>query len=252
MADFAGAMFGAFSPLGGGSLPAIVTPTVFDPVYEMWSNEDWLGRPIRPESPYSDYGPAAYKFYGGASEVSKVIADAANRATGGDVAQSGWADVSPEYIDHMFGFVTGGMGRFTGQTVDAMAKIFSGQSSEIEARDIPFYRAVQTDTSNFLDLTRFYTFREEVRSARAAMRAYKAAGQSPDPEVAKVARLEAPLKRADKKIRELRKKIKAIKARPDLTGAEKSKLLAPLEEAQYKWAISFNRQFLIKMGPQGE
>lgn len=46
------ATIGAFSPISGETGFTVVAPTVLDFANEFDNNEDWLGRPIRPENPY--------------------------------------------------------------------------------------------------------------------------------------------------------------------------------------------------------
>ncbi len=231
MADFAAAMFGAFSPLSGETLNAVLTPTMLDPINEMAMNEDWLGRPIRPENAYADYGPDAYKYFAGASDASKALADTMNRATGGSIAESGLIDVSPEYIDHMFGFATGGMGRFVGRTVDVISKSVTGNFEEIESRNIPLVRDVLYETGDWLDRDRYYRFRDEVREARAAVKAYNAAGRPVPRNVAVLDALYDDMLAAERELKNLRKQ-----------GGE----------GQTRVFLAFNRQFLKAAGKQGE
>lgn len=229
MRDVAGAIFNSFSPINGEGVSAMLTPTVLDPISEMTMNEDWLGRPIRPEYP-RDYGPDAYKYYGGVSEISKQLADIANRATGGNTAESGLIDVSPEYIDHAFGFLTGGMGRTLGQTIDLAAKAGTGNLAEIEDRDIPIYRNLIQSTGDWLDRDRYYKFREEVNEAKKAANAYRDAERPVPRHIRLLEGLAPDLKKAEK-------------ARKSNKGDEK---------AQAKIFLQFNKLFIKTMGPQGE
>lgn len=252
LADFAGAMFGAFSPLGGRDFQSTITPTMLDPINEMAMNEDWLGRPIRPESPYNDYGPDAYKFYRGASAASKMMADGLNRATGGTIAESGAIDVSPEYIDHAFGFVTGGAGRFVGRTVDTMGKLLTGDTGAIEERNIPFYRSLQTDTGDWLDRNRYYTFREEVREQLESVDLYKEAGRKVPDHIRRALRLEDSLKAAEKVLREQRKILRTLDDNDKMPAELKRERRDRIEAAQTRQMLVFNKRYVQVMGKQGE
>ena len=231
MADFAAAMFGAFSPITGEDFQSTITPTILDPVNEMAMNKDWLGRPIRPENAYADYGPDAYKFYAGASEASKALADMMNRATGGTIAESGAIDVSPEYIDHMFGFMTGGAGRTAGRMTDLVAKSVTGNFDEIELRDVPVARSLVYDTGDWLDRDRYYRFRDDVKEAHASAKAYREAGKTVPKHVAKIDRLYTDLLAAEKALRAMKKQ----------GGGDQERVY-----------IGFNKRFLKAAGPQGE
>ena len=230
MADFGAAMMQAFSPIGEGTLQQILTPTMLDPVNEMAMNADWLGHPIRPENAYADYGPDAYKFFKGASEGSKAVADVLNRATGGNEAEAGMIDVSPEYLDHAFGFVTGGAGRFVGRSVDVVAKAATGNFDDIESRDVPFVRSITYEAGEWLDRDRYYKFRQEVREANASAKIYISMNKRVPKDVLTIARLYESSKAAER-------------AREKAKGNEK---------AEHSIFIAFNRQFLRVAGKQGE
>lgn len=151
------------SPIGVTEGFGGVLPTVLQTPYELSVNRDWLGRPIRPPMHYNDYGPNAYKFYPGASEAARQVADTLNRRTGGSTSQSGLIDISPEYIDHVAGFLTGGMGRFVGRSADLTYKLANGQ--EVDPRDIPIVRQLRYETGVWMDRNRFYTNTEVIKDA---------------------------------------------------------------------------------------
>lgn len=252
LADFAAAAFGAFSPLGGRDVQSVVTPTMLDPINEMAMNQDWLGRPIRPESPYDDYGPDAYKYFSGVSNTSRVASDVLNRASGGTIAEPGAIDVSPEYLDYAFGFATGGAGRFAGRATDLVGKLMTGQHEEIEDRDIPFYRSLQTDTGTWLDRDRYYRFRDEVREARDAMKTYQEAGRQVPEDVRRLANLYGANQEAEKQLRAFRKAKNTVAASDTLTAAQISERRAAIDERADAVYLGFNRQFIRIMGRQGE
>lgn len=230
LGDFGSAMLEAFVPFEDGSLQRSMTPTVLDPINEMAMNEDWLGRPIRPENAYADYGPDAYKFFGGASEVSKIIADVMNRATGGDEGVPGVVDISPEYLDHAFGNVVGGAGRFFGRSVDLLAKAASGNFEEIEQRDVPVARSLVYETGDWLDRDRYYRFRDRVREANAAAKTYGELGKPVTGRVAALAGLYQDQLATERALK---------KTKGDPT-------------AQHAAIMAFNKRFIAVMGRQGE
>lgn len=222
LGDLGAAIFGAFSPVNGGDTFAFLMPTMGDPMLEMARNENWLGAPIRPEYPGED-GPKAYKFYGSASELSKWIAAAANENTGGSVGTSGLIDVSPEYIDHTFAFITGSAGAFWGRNVDLVAKAAQGDFASIEGGDIPVYRTLVSTTGDWLDRDRYFRFKDEVEQARYGVKALTNAGQPVSIEMRNLASLY-----------------------PTLQSAEKQR-----KKGQDVW-LGFNKQFTRVMGVRGE
>ena len=198
MADTAAAIFGAFSPVNGGDFVALVTPTAGDPLLEMARNMDWRGRPIRPEYPGDDKKPDSQKYFGGASEAAKWVAEAANSITGGTSAISGAVDVSPEYIDHAFAFVVGSAGSTFGRSVDLVAKAATGKTQDVTMNDVPFARVVVKDTYPGLDRDRYFTFRQKVEAADYAVRQSKTTGEAVPAETRSWASLGPALKQAEK------------------------------------------------------
>lgn len=49
LTHFASTMIRTFAPISGGSLAQTMTPTVADPVIDLWGNQDWTGKPIARE-----------------------------------------------------------------------------------------------------------------------------------------------------------------------------------------------------------
>lgn len=197
MADMAAAIMGAFSPVQGGDLYAILMPTSGDPLLEMARNLDWRGRPIKPDYSF-DLKPESQKAFGGASEMAKWVAEAANSMTGGTSGMSGAIDISPEYIDHTMTFLTGSAGAFAGRTVDLLAKAATGNLDETTANDVPFLRIVVKDTYPGLDRDRYFLFRDRIEKATYAVKAAKENGETLPDEVRRWASLAGALKGAEK------------------------------------------------------
>ena len=252
LADLAAATFAAFSPITGEHGAAFVTPTVFDPMLQMTLNRDWLGRPIRPENAYADYGPDAYKYFSGASQASRVIADVLNRATGGDRAQAGFVDISPEYIDHMTAHLFGGFGRFIGQSSDIVVKLATGQISEIEPHRIPFRSQVAYTTGPWLDRDRYYRFRHEVRQAQAAVKVYAEEGRRVPRELARKAALSDPMRDIERRLRQTRDARRALDANDTLSAESRNERKERIAAAEARLFLAFNRRYLAIAGPQAE
>lgn len=196
--DFATATMGAFSPVQGGDVYSFFAPTVIDPFLEMARNLDWLGRPIKPDFS-GDLKPESQKFFGGASEISKEIASAANSMTGGSSALSGWLDVSPEYIDHTASFIFGSMGDFAGRSVDLVGKAMTGKMDDVTVNDVPMLRTLIKDTYPGLDRDRYFRFRDMVERAQYAVKQSATTGEAVPDVMKKWASLGPTLKAAEKR-----------------------------------------------------
>ena len=212
LGDAAVAIMGAFSPVQGGDLYAILMPTSGDPLLEMARNLDWRGRPIKPDYSF-DLKPESQKAFGGASEMAKWVAEAANSMTGGTSGMSGAIDISPEYIDHTMTFLTGSAGAFAGRTVDLLAKAATGNLDETTANDVPFLRTVVKDTYPGLDRDRYFLFRDRVEKATYAVKAAKENGETLPDEVRRWASLAGALKGAEKMRKEGREPYIAFNAK---------------------------------------
>lgn len=251
--DVASATFGAFSPIAmdqsentGLNMVKLLSPMATDSLIEMASNRDWLDRPIRPENPYGDYGPDAYKFYGGASEGAKTIADVLNRISGGNRSEAGAIDISPEYIDHMTAFLTGGAGRFAGRATDMTTKLLSGDLDLIEGHKVPFVRSMNTTTGTWLDKDRYYRFRDEVREAVAAVKTEDETGDPVFFETKVKASLSGEVTIADRRLKKIRKERDA--AGDNASPAQR----ADWDRREADAVLSFNRKYIEKLGQQAE
>lgn len=175
------AALNSFSPINGNSFMSLVTPTILDPAVDIATNENWLGREIYPDYPNMT-APDSQRYFKSVSVASRVIAERLNSWTGGTYAESGLIDVSPETIDHVSGYLTGGTGRFAGRMTNLFAKAFGGEEAgEIEVNDIPFARTLYTETGEWVDRSNYYDRRQIIRAANNAAKAYEANGD-PVPE----------------------------------------------------------------------
>lgn len=255
--DVARATFAAFSPISDQDWARTIAPTIGDLGLDLVLNEDWTGKPIRPEPAYADYGPQSFREWN-ASEAAVAASRGMNYLTGGSMVEAGAIDISPEYIDHVTGFLGGGALRFAGRTADLAGKVATGQAADVEMYQIPFARVLVTETADFLDRNRYYMFREVVNSARAMDKRVKEndttfADAARNPE-----RLEAALslyddlRRAEKRRRDLDDKLDAIYADDTLTERERSEKLRPVQDKLHEVYMDFNGRFIEVMGPQAE
>ncbi|MEM6624462.1 MAG: LPD38 domain-containing protein [Pseudomonadota bacterium] len=235
------------SPTGFGSFSQSVLPTIMSDMSEFALNEDWLGRNIRPENPFGDYGPQAYKYYAGASETSKAVTDWLNRQTGGSVSESGSIDISPEYVDHFMGTLTGGAGRFWGETADAVQKALTGQGELIDTRQIPWASDVFVETGPWYDRRRFYEASTVIRDAHARAKLAEEAGERVPLRYRRLAALNTDANRLRRRLSELRRKRQVINGLPNLTTEDRTARLLAVERQEQRIYDALNRRFLRTM-----
>lgn len=155
-ADIGISLIDTFNPLGGSeSLASFVSPTIADPFVAWGRNEDFAGRPIRPENPTFGTGqPDSQMYWNSTGEIPKFVADKMNRLTGGNEFVPGAVDVSPDGLEYVFEFATGAAGAFWNRNVNNIITIANGEVPEI--RNVPFVRKVWQGRSEYLDKNRFY------------------------------------------------------------------------------------------------
>jgi endonuclease YncB( thermonuclease family) len=186
--DVMAAAFGAFSPINGGSATTTAAPFIADPFIELAENRNFAGNTIYPA--YPDTGaPDSQIFYPSATMASKYVAETLNDLTGGDFRQSGYLDFSPETLDHLSQFVGGSASAFWGRSTDILGKVLSGQTEEIEQRDVPFVRILTTPIGEYVNRDRYRQHSLAVKDANADAKAYTDKGMPVPAEVAAKAAL---------------------------------------------------------------
>tara|TARA_R110000744_G_scaffold321702_1_gene427774 strand:+ start:1364 stop:4765 length:3402 start_codon:yes stop_codon:yes gene_type:complete len=160
----------SYNPLGGSPFP-----TLLRPINELWTNEDGLGREIKPNADRL------------MDEQEKVYPWTAN-TVGGELAmglaehlKSIGQDVSPETLLYLYQFSTGGVGAEAKRLMEVSSKMFNGE--KIESSDIPvlrrFYGTTYVDswekrTGELQDI-RNLEKQENTNSAKAGRIAYNIA-----------------------------------------------------------------------------
>jgi len=134
----------AFSPLGVDSEDPIktVTPTLAKPVLEVALNSNFFRGTIQPEdNPFEPQKPDSQKYFKSVNPIAKTVAQKMNEYSGGNMYESGWVDVSPESIEHLVEFATGGLGKLilrTGTVIDQALD----DDKKVDMNKVPFLRAV--------------------------------------------------------------------------------------------------------------
>jgi hypothetical protein len=232
--------FDAFNPIGsGGSWWNLILPTVLDPGIEIATNTNFFGSPISPPKYESDNTPDSYRHWHATPDVFRWIADQTNKASGGNEIEPGAIDVSPDTYEHLWGYVSGGIGRFFGQVFDTGGKLATGRADEIEPENVPWVRSFYGRMGEDSQRAEYYRQREEVDSAKATLKDYLEAGRSEDArdfiERNRVAVSSIPaFDAAEKRLRKIRKAKRAIDLDREMPRAEKDERLKPLIEAELR------------------
>jgi len=171
------AIAGAFNPLGGefGLTPRKLiksaAPTVVKPIAELGFNENFFGRPIVREQKGRTKKAKAYHAYRGTSEASKEVAKALNKLTGGTEFDPGLVDLSPDAMDYVVEYLTGGIGRTVNQSVSLIQN--ATKKKPVPVRKIPIARRFMGEVENYGDESKFYDNIEKVEQKYKQFEAYK-------------------------------------------------------------------------------
>lgn len=132
-------------------------PTIPQIVASPLINRTSLGAPIYPESAFDQSRPDSLKMWRATQGTMwQHSTQALNAITGGNAAEKGWLDVSPETLKFLWNTATGGTGRFVvdGITLGWNLTAEGLAPADIEMREVPIAR-------------KFYAAGNDIRGARA-------------------------------------------------------------------------------------
>ena len=255
----------AFSPVMDDTLTRTLSPTLTDLLLELATNENWQQRQIRPEERVESL-PQSYSMHKNPPPWPwPEVADAMNRASGGSEFDAGWIDVSPEYLDHIWGQVTGGAGRTASQLSRLGEMVWSGDWENVETYQIPLWNKVVYDPGDYVNQSRFFEQMSEVETAaaivRAAERKYKGKWKEAIVEQESAEFLEKieALNSLRHKVRAANKTRKVYQGRIDdvfadtsLSRAQQRDLIKKPSEERDRIYREFSKRFVKVMGPQSE
>jgi tetratricopeptide (TPR) repeat protein len=230
MSGMAWDLISAVDPLGQDEGVAHFFPTVTKPVVQLYLNRGPFGTPIRPEEQrWSKFLSKAEGYhFRTTSGPAKAFAKVLNEMSGGDKKTPGYLDTSPENLDYLFGFVTGGLGRFAQNVYTSATRMYQGQ--EWAPEKTPFARrfygeAPQPQANRAL----YYEEREKVQAAQQR--------KTPGPELGAADAFTATTKLST----ELRKQREAIQANDKLSETEKEKRIKVLDDRELQAMLQARR-----------
>lgn len=141
-ADTALGFINSFSPITGQSFWNIVTPTLGDPIVNIYRNENNWGRPIMPPQPFrkEQQKPDSQLAFDNTSQFWKSLATTMNMIGGGNEVVPGLTplDMSPETYKHVTEEMVGGAGRTFMRTIGLIEKAVTGK--DVGLNDVPILR----------------------------------------------------------------------------------------------------------------
>lgn len=209
-----GAVADAFNPLGtGGTLLNFFAPTLLDPAADIATNTDYFGEDIMPRS-YDDTQPNSDRYKPNIAPWAKAITDFLNEATGGSPERKGAVDWSPEWVEHIFDFAAGGVGRLISRSSTVADNLMKGD--DVDANKVPFARVFTGQSSKFTDRDTYNQIKDAVHVTEKEIEARKAEGDTQEVErlskkYGRELRMIEVMKTAERQMTKLRKDYRAMK-----------------------------------------
>jgi hypothetical protein len=161
------------------------------------------------------------------------LAETLNALTGGDVAKSGFIDISPGVIHNFVNFFTAGVGKAAGQMYDLASIPVSDK--EFEVKGVPILSTYATTPGSQVDVQLYHDRVAQVLRAEKAVDLY-GKGKTRDIEkqreskvkYAKELRLVNQVKDVERQLKSLRTRMRAAQGRKDTKQVKelKSRLTA--------------------------
>lgn len=240
----------SFNPIGGArNLLSMITPTIFQPVSDIYQNQDWAGRPIVPSDFPGDPSPTppSEKYFNSVTPIYKHITTFLNEISGGNEVRAGAISFSPEYLDYFTGYLTGAVGSTIMRTISIPEKVFS-PTEEIGLNDIPILRRFINEQPSYADYERFSAIKEAAYTAVAEQELltkqgdWEAAEKAREKYAAELAVYPA-IKAATGRLQKVKKRIKNLEESSEQTGEDIAEQLKELRDQQKSIIMDASRAY---------
>lgn len=227
-----------------GLVAKTITPTPLKPVIELVANEDVFGNPIAREDFNSRYPtPNSSKSNASTPVVLKDITAFLNEASGGNFYTPGAIDISPDQIDHIYQFATGGVGRFIENAAISTTRAVTDSTNEVPDNKIPFWRVISKENSPYFDIGQYYERTGQLKQMEnTAKNLPKELKKVFDVTYPELQLLTLTAKRVEKKLKELKKSKDRIN-NSKISEERKRFLLQDILQRQKEASIVFNKRW---------
>lgn len=173
-ANIVGAIADAFNPLGnGGTLSNFFAPTLLDPVVDINTNTNWFGEDIVPRQ-FDETTPYAERYRPNVDPLARGLTDALAKATGGSPERAGSIDISPEWVEHLWEFATGGVGRMFSRLSSTRYSLMNDE--DVDVTKVPFARIFVGRDAKFADRDNYFEIKDAVHVTEKEYKARLAEG----------------------------------------------------------------------------
>ncbi|HIB1580678.1 TPA: LPD38 domain-containing protein, partial [Salmonella enterica subsp. enterica serovar Muenchen] len=180
-------------------------------------------------------------------EAYKAFAGWLNRTTGGSQYRSGALDINPDKMKYWIDYVSGGMGRFAGKTIDAAAKSYNG--IDIPPQQIPFLGKISGKVMPYADQQAMYDHIDELRQYDAELKTLRGADRTAflNKYRGQIS-MNGIIHQSQIQLKNLRKQRDEIYSDPTLTARQQANRVLMVEQNMKKVVDRFNREYREKVG----
>ncbi|HIB1507713.1 TPA: LPD38 domain-containing protein [Salmonella enterica subsp. enterica serovar Muenchen] len=250
-----GGALGAFNPLGSedsetlsGTLLKNLSPTLPRPFIDYVMNENFMGTQIRRQNaPWGTPKPDSTLGRRSTPEVYKSFANWLNTTTGGSQYRSGAIDINPDSMKYWIDYISGGTGRFIGQTVDAAAKTYNG--IDIPAQQVPFLGKLSGQVMPYADQQKMYDRIDELSQYNAELKSLSGADRTAfRNKYSGQISMNGITHQSQLQLKNLRKQRDEVYSDPTLTARQQADRVLVIEQNMKKVVDRFNREYREKVG----
>ena len=224
----------SFNPLGsGGTILNFFAPTLLDPMADIVGNTDFFGENIVPKQ-FDETTPYAERYKPNVNPGAKLITDTLSKATGGSSERKGAIDWSPEWIEHLWDFGTGGVGRLVSRGMSLTDTLL--KDGDIDVNKVPFARVFTGQSAKFNDSDTYFKIREAVEVTEKEIEARFKEGDRAEvlrlrKKYAREVQMIPMMDQVEKRMAKLRKEYKAISKMQQIGTETRKKRLEALSKA---------------------
>lgn len=246
-ASTVGQAVSTLNPFGGNNMFSILSPTQTDLIVELMTNKDFKDQPIYKElSPFDQSKSRSNLYWSSTSPSAVWMSSFLNDTIGGgtDVIPGEILgqrmDIQPDVIEHVLGFLTGGLGSFLGASLDTatstLPDAMSGKWSADMVGKTPILNKFLTQVSEKDKAGDYYTNRDKVMVVQAEIKDAIASGDGERIAAAKATyperiRVMGRIGEIEKRLAKLRKMKRLVTDSTTMDEAKRQKSIDNINQA---------------------
>lgn len=252
---FGGNLGAVITGENGAEIGNVIAPTIFDPVVDvLYDNTDFKNSQIakKPNAFDPTPTPNSHLYWSTTDENFVRAAKFVNQLTGGSSVEKGFIDPSPDVLEHMYQFVTGGAGSFAARVgnfgINVAPAALQGDFEEDMIQATPLARRFVGFVGERGDTEEFFNGRDKVLLAGEVLKNAYAVGDmeevaSVKKRFAKELRIYGAIKNVNNARNRILRKMAKIKDNPRIPEATKKAAIKKLSE-QVNLIVTRGNQYL--------